>query len=192
MGTELEYGDPFDEFEPYDVQEFHKRFDLNIVDSMLASFYKAFPYETLYAAAQQGHPVDADYDHEGCTWDFTFERHINFQGDTSVWVHMSSDGFRYLKHGTFLSRPAAYNHRGITQGGWVALKGDFIKEKIPFVVEISERLNQPVRFLYNKGQHRIDITFGLGYPMLKICLEPGNPRSVNREEYFEYFGLKRT
>lgn len=187
--ADLEDFDELDEF----GEEFQKYFDFSVINDMLSDFKKVFSYDTLDKNAVEA-LRGADYQHAGNTWDFQYERKVWHNNDqSSIWVHMSSNGFRYppLEHGTHFPQAFKYRHGDVSRG-WMVLKEDFIRSRLPAVVEISQSIKQPVLFLYNKRHHRIDISFGKDHMApFKICMEPGAPRAIVRDEYLAYFNLKR-
>ena len=127
----------FDEVDELDVG-FDKYLDFAVIHDMVGDVKQAFSYETL-----DKHAVEAlrggDYQHAGNTWDFQYERKVCINHDrSSIWVHMRSNGFRYpaLEHGTHFPKAFKDLHDDVSRG-WMFLKVDFVRSKLPVVVEIS-------------------------------------------------------
>lgn len=181
----------------YDEDEDLESFlNIAIVNQILEDFSKAHSMDNLIKVVdKEKERVEFKYTHNKLTYSGTVKRTLFLEADGTrtprYQIRISSNGFRYPEP----KKEHLQNYipsRG--KKGWAVMKEKFLADNIPEVVNLATKNNLSVIFLYNARLHRIDIHF---YDLVTkskkilLALKAGNPDSIEKEEYFAYFGLNK-
>jgi hypothetical protein len=174
---------------------FAEALNIKVINDVIDEFSRQHDVSSFLAKAVQFiGGVDIAYTYAGLRYSGAVKNKRQMVDGTvtdKIAIRISSDGFRY----------PLPNQRDcvafvIARGkrGWAVMNEAYLAANVPAVVAVSKATGLAVKFLYNARLNRIDIHFvdpATYQPRMLIALEAGNPDSIDKDEYFAFFGLKR-